>query len=90
MEKQEYAETIETTLPPKKSRFGVRQQGDSMRGVISDGADVILDYQIQPQHGDYVLAERDGAWMIRQLVIEGSDCLLRPAHVDTHPHRVQY
>lgn len=86
IEMEQYETTVETTLQARRSRFAVIQQGDSMAGKIEDQDKVIVDYQVTPKPGNYVVAERDGAWMIRKLVEEGGELLLRPAN-DSYPIR---
>lgn len=51
--------------PP--ATFLVRCMGDSMIGKINPGALLIVDRSITPRHGDVVIAELDGEFLVKQL-----------------------
>lgn len=58
--------------------FALRVLGDSMEPEFPDGCIVIVEPQERAKNGAYVLAEIDGEYVFRQLVITGERHFLRP------------
>lgn len=62
-----------------QATFFVRIQGDSMRDAgILDGAVVLVDKAIKPQHGHIVIAVVDGEFTCKRLHLRGDRLRLKP------------
>lgn len=68
-----------TTAPIKEHTFALRVAGDSMEPEFTDGTMIIVEPDLQPENGDYVIVH-NGAWeaTFKQLVRDGDDWYLKP------------
>lgn len=75
-----YAEEfVDTTIKPKKTTFALRVKGDSMEPVFHEGMILIVDPEMEPLSGDYVVARNGtGEATFKQLVKDGEDYYLKP------------
>lgn len=79
---QDLAQEIESACSPEggcgsDELYALMVLGDDMMPEFLDGAVIVIDPSGQPADGKYVVAEVDGEYTFRQLVIEGSDYYLR-------------
>ena len=58
--------------------FALRVLGDSMEPEFKDGCIVIVDPSGVVAHGAFVVAETDAGPILRQLVVDGEQRLLKP------------
>jgi repressor LexA len=76
----------EYLLPRRESSFLAQARDDAMQGEgIRKGDLVILERGREPRHGDVVLAEADGAWVLRYFSREGGRVVLRAADPKSPP-----
>lgn len=85
MDVYEPVEWIETTITVSSKSFALRVIGDSMTNPVGspsipDGFIVIVDPELQPQHGSIVVArlENSNEAMLKQLIIDGPHRYLKP------------
>lgn len=72
-------EKIPTTVPVNKCTFALRVKGDSMEPEFLEGVIVIVEPDLDPQAGDFVIVMNgDGEANLKQLVKDGGDWLLKP------------
>lgn len=69
---------IETTVPIKENTFALRVDGDSMEPEFPAGVLIVVEPDMDPQPGDYVIAKNGDDATFKQLVKDGSDWLLKP------------
>jgi hypothetical protein len=70
---------VGTALPLGRRTFALRVEGDSMGPRFPPGIRIIVEPELAPREGDYVVArDGDGAVTFRQLVRDGGDWFLRP------------
>lgn len=69
---------IETTVPIKEHTFALRVEGDSMEPEFPAGVLIVVEPDLDPQPGDYVIAKNGDDATFKQLVKDGSDWLLKP------------
>lgn len=69
---------IETTVPVKENTFALRVDGDSMEPEFPAGVLIVVEPDLDPQPGDYVIAKNGDDATFKQLVKDGSDWLLKP------------
>ncbi len=73
------AEWIPTSVPIKAHTFALRVAGDSMEPEFLAGMILIIEPELDPQPGDYVVAKNGGdETTFKQLVKDGSDWYLKP------------
>lgn len=72
-------EDIPVTVPVNRYTFALRVQGDSMEPAFAEGMVVIVEPELDPQPGDYVIARNgDDEATFKQLVKDGPDWMLKP------------
>lgn len=73
------AELIATSVPVKRHTFALRVSGDSMEPEFRAGMILVVEPDMEPQPGDYVIAKNgDGETTFKQLVKDGGDWYLKP------------
>ena len=77
MSKIDYREFDESGCAASEP-FALRVLGDSMEPEFPDGCIVIIEPHSKATHGTYVLAEVDGEYIFRQLIIEQERYFLKP------------
>jgi SOS-response transcriptional repressor LexA len=60
--------------------FGVRVNGDALTPAFQNNSIVLIDPDLEPREGDYVLCclGEDKMIVFRQLFIDGKDCFFKP------------
>jgi SOS-response transcriptional repressor LexA len=72
-------EVVPTSVPVKRHTFALRVTGDSMEPEFREGMIIIVEPDMEPQPGDYVIAKNaDDEPTFKQLVKDGSDWYLKP------------
>lgn len=76
-------ETVPVTVPVQRHTYALRVHGDSMVSETTDsfpdGSLIIVEPEMQPLPGDYVIALNDAnQTTFKQLVQDGGDLLLKP------------
>lgn len=69
---------IETTVPIKEHTFALRVDGDSMEPEFPAGVLIVVEPDLDPQPGDYVIAKNGDEATFKQLVKDGPDWYLKP------------
>lgn len=70
---------IPTTVPVNRYTFALRVQGDSMEPRFTEGMLLIVEPELDAQHGDYVIVKNGGEeTTFKQLIRDGSDWFLKP------------
>lgn len=70
---------IPTTVPVNRYTFALRVQGDSMEPRFTEGMLLIVEPELDAQHGDYVIVKNgSNETTFKQLVKDGSDWFLKP------------
>lgn len=69
---------IETTVPIKEHTFALRVEGDSMEPEFPAGVLIVVEPDLDPQPGDYVIAKNGDEATFKQLVKDGPDWYLKP------------
>lgn len=69
---------IETTVPIKEHTFVLRVEGDSMEPDFPAGTLLVVEPDLDPQPGDYVIAKNGDEATFKQLVKDGADWYLKP------------
>ena len=69
---------IETTSPVMRHTFALRVQGDSMEPDFPAGVLIVVEPDLDPQPGDYVIAKNGDEATFKQLVKDGADWYLKP------------
>lgn len=78
-------EMIPTTVPIKRHTFAVRVTGDSMEPKFTEGMVLVVEPDLEPNPGDYVIAKNGSAeTTFKQLIKDGSDWFLKPLN-DRYP-----
>jgi SOS-response transcriptional repressor LexA len=72
-------ELVPTSVPVNRHTFALRVMGDSMEPEFREGMVIIVEPDMEPQPGDYVIA-RNGAeeTTFKQLTKDGGDWYLKP------------
>lgn len=72
-------EMVPTSVPVNRYTFALRVTGDSMEPEFRDGMIIIVEPDLEPQPGDYVIA-RNGAeeTTFKQLIKDGGEWFLKP------------
>ncbi|MBK5203896.1 MAG: S24 family peptidase [Polaromonas sp.] len=70
---------IPTAVPVNRHTFALRVSGDSMEPEFHEGMILIIEPELDPQPGDYVVA-RNGVneTTFKQLIKDGADWYLKP------------
>jgi len=76
-------ETVGVTVPVKRHTYALRVHGDSMLSSTADsfpdGAIIIVEPEMQPLPGDYVIAlNSDNETTFKQLIKDGGELFLKP------------
>jgi len=79
---QDIAQEIEAACSPEggcgsDELFALMVMGDDMLPEFNDGEIIVIDPSGQPADGRYVVAEVDGAYTFRQLVVAEQQLYLR-------------
>lgn len=78
-------ERISTTVPIKRHTFALRVTGDSMEPKFTDGMVLVVEPDMEPNPGDYVIAKNGSAeTTFKQLIKDGADWFLKPLN-DRYP-----
>ena len=72
-------EAIPTTVPVNRYTFALRVTGDSMEPEFTEGMLLVVEPELDPQPGDYVIAKNGSEeTTFKQLVKDGADWYLKP------------
>ena len=72
-------ELIPTSVPVKRHTFALRVSGDSMAPEFREGMILVVEPEMEPNPGDYVIAKNgDGETTFKQLVKDGGYWYLKP------------
>lgn len=72
-------EAIPTSVPVNKHTFALRVAGDSMEPEFHAGMILIIEPELEPNPGDYVVAKNgDEETTFKQLIQDGADWYLKP------------
>lgn len=72
-------EQIPTTVPVNRYTFALRVSGDSMQPKFNDGDVLVVEPEMDPNPGDYVIAKNGSEeTTFKQLVKDGADWYLKP------------
>jgi SOS-response transcriptional repressor LexA len=72
-------ELIPTSVPINPHTFALRVAGDSMEPEFTEGMILIVEPEMDPHPGDYVIAKNGGdETTFKQLIKDGSDWYLKP------------
>lgn len=75
----DYEDLIETTVPIGNSTYALRVKGDSMEPLFTEGEILIVEPELSPENGDYVIVRNgDDEATFKKLVKDGSDWYLKP------------
>lgn len=72
--------------PVQAHTFALRVEGDSMTPDFAPGMAIIVEPDLDPLPGDFVVVKQDDAATLKQLVQDGAEHLLRPLN-DRYPIR---
>lgn len=75
---------IDVSVPVGRHTFALRVDGDSMEPEFKHGDIVIVEPDMQAEHGDFVIAKNGGDATFKQLWKEGGDWYLKPLN-DRYP-----
>jgi len=70
-------EWVEVTVPVRPHTFALRVDGDSMETRFPAGIIIIVEPDLAPKNGDFVVARWNGQSTFKQLVIDGGMVLLK-------------
>lgn len=71
-------EWIETTAPIRQHTFALKVQGDSMEPDFPSGTYIVVEPDLDPQPGDFVIARNGDEATFKQLTKDGADWYLKP------------
>lgn len=72
-------EQIPTTVPVNRYTFALRVHGDSMEPEFKEGMLLVVEPELDPQPGDYVIAKNGSEeTTFKQLTKDGADWYLKP------------
>lgn len=75
------ADLVPTSVPIKRHTFALRVNGDSMEPDFREGMILIIEPEMDPQPGDFVIAKNgDDETTFKQLVKDGADWYLKPCN----------
>lgn len=80
----DYERMIDVSVPVMAHTFALRVDGDSMEPEFRHGDVIIVEPDMQAEHGDYVIAKNGGDATFKQLWKEGADWYLKPLN-DRYP-----
>ncbi len=74
-------ELIATTVPVKRFTFALRVSGDSMEPEFPEGMILIIEPELEPNPGDFVVAKNGSdETTFKQLIRDGGDWYLKPVN----------
>lgn len=74
-------ESVPTSVTVRQHTFALRVSGDSMEPEFQQGMILIIEPELSPEPGDYVVARNgDNETTFKQLVKDGPDWYLRPVN----------
>jgi len=71
-------EWVEATIAVRRHTFALRVEGDSMEPDFPPGMLLIVEPEMQPLPGDFVIARNGGEATFKQLTRDGGDWFLKP------------
>jgi SOS-response transcriptional repressor LexA len=71
-------EWIDTTVTVRQHTFALRVVGDSMEPDFPEGILLVVEPDLDPQPGDYVIAKNGEEATFKKLVKDGADWYLKP------------
>lgn len=72
-------ERIDTTIPVNRYTFALRVVGDSMEPDFPQGSIIIVEPDMQPDPGDYVVVRNgENEATFKQLIKDGPEWFLKP------------
>lgn len=71
-------ERIEVSVPVRTNTFALRVTGDSMEPDFPSGIIIVVEPDLDPRPGDYVIAKNGDDATFKQLVKDGPDLYLKP------------
>lgn len=71
-------EWVEATVAVRRHTFALRVEGDSMEPDFPPGMLLIVEPEMSPLPGDYVIARNGGGATFKQLTRDGNDWFLKP------------
>lgn len=74
----DYERMIDVSVPVGRHTFALRVSGDSMEPEFRDGDVIVVEPDIQAEHGDFVVAKNGGDATFKQLWKDGVDWYLKP------------
>lgn len=74
----EAEEWAETTKPVNRHTFALRVTGDSMEPLFPEGTIIVVEPEMDPLPGDYVIAKNGDAATFKQLVSDAGEWYLKP------------
>lgn len=69
---------IPTTVPVNRYTFALRVAGDSMEPEFREGMLLIIEPELEPVPGDFVVAKNGDGTTFKQLVKDGQEWYLKP------------
>jgi SOS-response transcriptional repressor LexA len=70
---------VDTTTRPHSKTFALRVEGDAMEPLFTAGMLITIEPELDPQPGDYVIAQQPGGQStFKQLTKDGADLYLKP------------
>lgn len=81
---------VETTRHVSSASFALRIEGDSMSPTFPPGAIVVVDPDVEPRHGSYVVARfpDTNSATFKRLEFDGPDAYLRPINPEYRTIRI--
>lgn len=71
-------ERVDTTFPVNRYTYALRVEGDSMEPVLPAGVILIVEPEMQPEPGDYVIVRNGEGASVKKLILDGKDWYLKP------------
>jgi len=72
---------IETTVQVRTHTFALRVQGDSMEPDFPEGMLIVVEPELDPQSGDFVVVRNGNDATFKQLIKDGADWYLKPLNL---------
>ncbi len=69
---------VSTTAPVKDHTYALRVAGDSMEPEFPEGMILIVEPELDPQVGDFIIVRLDGDVTFKQLVQDSGEWYLKP------------
>ena len=71
---------IDVTVPVRAHTFALRVEGDSMEPEFPEGIVVVVEPEMTPLPGQFVIAKNGDAATLKQLIRDGEDYYLKPVN----------